>query len=202
MEFVQFHPTALKLPNLPPFLISEAIRGEGAHLINSAGERFVDELAPRDVVARAIYERLKPDQGVFLDLRHLPPENIRKRFPHISVVLPSAGLRHYKAAGPCRSGSALLHGRAAHRFARAYFNRWIVRSRGGGIDRSSWRQSFSKQLSSGVRRVWQTRSSRDERSFGIACGAPILQSLQTSECPATPKALGPSFVMRRGLGPG
>lgn len=84
MEFVQFHPTALKLPNLPPFLISEAIRGEGAHLINSAGERFVDELAPRDVVARAIYERLRPDQSVFLDLRHLRPDNIRKRFPHIS----------------------------------------------------------------------------------------------------------------------
>jgi L-aspartate oxidase len=83
MEFVQFHPTALKLPNLPPFLISEAIRGEGAHLINSAGERFVDELAPRDVVARAIYERLKGDSGVFLDLRHLRPENIRNRFPHI-----------------------------------------------------------------------------------------------------------------------
>jgi len=83
MEFVQFHPTALKLPNLPPFLISEAIRGEGAHLLNSAGERFVDELAPRDVVARAIYERLKPDQGVFLDLRHLPADSIRKRFPHI-----------------------------------------------------------------------------------------------------------------------
>jgi L-aspartate oxidase len=84
MEFVQFHPTALKLPNLPPFLISEAIRGEGAYLINSAGERFVDELAPRDVVARAIYERLKPDAGVFLDLRHLPADNIRKRFPFIS----------------------------------------------------------------------------------------------------------------------
>jgi L-aspartate oxidase len=84
MEFVQFHPTALKLPNLPPFLISEAIRGEGAYLINSAGERFVDELAPRDVVARAIYERLKPDSGVFLDLRHLPADNIRKRFPFIS----------------------------------------------------------------------------------------------------------------------
>lgn len=83
MEFVQFHPTALKLPNLPPFLISEAIRGEGAHLINNAGERFVDELAPRDVVARAIYERLKPESGVFLDLRHLQPDNIRKRFPHI-----------------------------------------------------------------------------------------------------------------------
>ena len=91
MEFVQFHPTALKLPNLPPFLISEAIRGEGAHLINSAGERFVDELAPRDVVARAIYERLKAEKGVFLDLRHLPPQNILKRFPHISSFCSQQG---------------------------------------------------------------------------------------------------------------
>jgi L-aspartate oxidase len=91
MEFVQFHPTALKLPNLPPFLISEAIRGEGAHLINSAGERFVDELAPRDVVARAIYERLRAEKGVFLDLRHLPPENILKRFPYISSYCSQQG---------------------------------------------------------------------------------------------------------------
>ena len=92
MEFVQFHPTALKLPNLPPFLISEAIRGEGAHLINNAGERFVDELAPRDIVARAIYERLKPDQGVFLDLRHLLPENIQTRFPNIFSYCLQQGL--------------------------------------------------------------------------------------------------------------
>ena len=92
MEFVQFHPTALKVPNLPPFLISEAIRGEGAHLITGTGERFVDELAPRDVVARAIYQRLKPDIGVFLDLRHLPPENIRTRFPHIFSFCLQQGL--------------------------------------------------------------------------------------------------------------
>jgi len=92
MEFVQFHPTALKLPNLPPFLISEAIRGEGAYLITSTGERFVDELAPRDVVARAIYERLRPNSGVYLDLRHLPAENIRKRFPHISSYCLQQGL--------------------------------------------------------------------------------------------------------------
>ena len=91
MEFVQFHPTALKLPNMPPFLISEAIRGEGAHLINSAGERFVDELAPRDVVARAIYERLKAEKGVFLDLRHLSADNILKRFPHISSYCSQQG---------------------------------------------------------------------------------------------------------------
>jgi L-aspartate oxidase len=91
MEFVQFHPTALKLPNLPPFLISEAIRGEGAHLITSKGERFVDELAPRDVVARAIYERLRPESAVFLDMRHLSADSVRNRFPSIHAYCLSQG---------------------------------------------------------------------------------------------------------------
>jgi L-aspartate oxidase len=86
MEFVQFHPTALGLPGLPPFLISEAVRGEGALLIDETGERFVDELAPRDVVARAIYARIsagRPGSRVSLDLRHIPEKNIRNRFPQI-----------------------------------------------------------------------------------------------------------------------
>ena len=83
MEFVQFHPTALSLPGLPPFLISEAVRGEGAHLIDDKGNRFVEELAPRDVVARAIYARISEGSRVRLDLRHLPPGNIRNRFPQI-----------------------------------------------------------------------------------------------------------------------
>ena len=83
MEFVQFHPTALKLPGLPPFLISEAVRGEGAHLIDDKGNRFVEELAPRDVVARAIYARVSEGGGVRLDLRHIPSDNVRKRFPQI-----------------------------------------------------------------------------------------------------------------------
>ena len=83
MEFVQFHPTALRIPGAAPFLISEAVRGEGAHLINDSGKRFVDELAPRDVVARAIYERLAARSQVYLDLRHLPADHIRRRFPQI-----------------------------------------------------------------------------------------------------------------------
>jgi len=83
MEFVQFHPTALSLPGLPPFLISEAVRGEGAHLIDDKGNRFVEELAPRDVVARAIYARISEGSRVRLDLRHIPSGNIRKRFPQI-----------------------------------------------------------------------------------------------------------------------
>lgn len=83
MEFVQFHPTALRLPGLPPFLISEAVRGEGALLIDDAGKRFINELAPRDVVARAIYERTVANGRVCLDLRRIPAENIRHRFPQI-----------------------------------------------------------------------------------------------------------------------
>jgi L-aspartate oxidase len=92
MEFVQFHPTALRLPGVPPFLISEAVRGEGAHLIDETGSRFVDELAPRDIVARAIYERLTAGSDVRLDVRHLPPDLIRHRFPHIHSFCLEQGI--------------------------------------------------------------------------------------------------------------
>ena len=93
MEFVQFHPTALFLKNAPRFLLSEALRGEGAYLRNFELKRFMPhyheagELAPRDVVARAIAHELervnRPDAAVYLDLTHLPAERVRKRFPTI-----------------------------------------------------------------------------------------------------------------------
>ncbi len=93
MEFVQFHPTALYLKGAPRFLLSEALRGEGAYLRNFALQRFMPkyhemgELAPRDVVARAIAHELEivnsPKAAVYLDLTHLPAERIRKRFPTI-----------------------------------------------------------------------------------------------------------------------
>jgi L-aspartate oxidase len=93
MEFVQFHPTALFLKNAPRFLLSEALRGEGGYLRNFELKRFMPhyheagELAPRDVVARAItheLERVKrPDTAVYLDLTHLPAKRVRERFPTI-----------------------------------------------------------------------------------------------------------------------
>jgi L-aspartate oxidase len=91
MEFIQFHPTALGLPGLPRFLISEAVRGEGAYLITESGERFVDELAPRDVVARAIYKQINGGSNVYLDLRHLRSDSVRAGFPQIYSFCLSHG---------------------------------------------------------------------------------------------------------------
>jgi len=93
MEFVQFHPTALALPGAPRFLISEAVRGEGAYLRNAAGERFTDELAARDQVARAIARENREGRGpVALDLSHLDPERVRARFPRIVATCRRYGV--------------------------------------------------------------------------------------------------------------
>ena len=91
MEFVQFHPTALFAKGAPRFLLSEALRGEGAFLRNLLLERFMPryhdaaELAPRDVVARAIMLEMQKTRGefVYLDLTSLDPEHVKKRFPRI-----------------------------------------------------------------------------------------------------------------------
>ena len=94
MEFVQFHPTALyseKNPSRQRFLISEAVRGEGAYLVNVENERFMskyhplNELAPRDIVSQAIYREMYDTwtDHVYLDTRHLDPKYLEKRFPTI-----------------------------------------------------------------------------------------------------------------------
>jgi L-aspartate oxidase len=96
MEFVQFHPTALHVEHNPMFLISEAVRGEGAILLDAQGERFMEkvhpwkELAPRDVVARAIYERIQEGNTVFLNARKIT--NFATRFPKITSQCKRFGL--------------------------------------------------------------------------------------------------------------
>jgi len=119
MEFFQFHPTALHLPGVTPFLISEAVRGEGGILRNAEGYRFMQDytpegdLAPRDVVARSIlYEMRKAvSDKVFLDVTHLPPYVVTTRFPHIyrfcldhgldiiRELIPVAPAAHYMMGG-------------------------------------------------------------------------------------------------------
>ena len=119
MEFFQFHPTALYLPGVAPFLISEAIRGEGGILRNVEGYRFMPdyaleaELAPRDIIARSIVYEMKKigSDRVFLDLTHLSPRMITTRFPHIyrfclshslditKELIPVAPAAHYLMGG-------------------------------------------------------------------------------------------------------
>lgn len=91
MEFVQFHPTALYIPGEPRRLITEALRGAGAKLLNLRNKSFVDELAPRDVVARAIHEEMLREGGahVWLDLRLIT--DLETKFPSILKLLRSKG---------------------------------------------------------------------------------------------------------------
>jgi len=119
MEFFQFHPTALHLPGVTPFLISEAVRGEGGVLVNVNGHRFMPDyapqadLAPRDVVARSIlYEMAKTGQDrVYIDVSHLPAHLVAGRFPQIyrfcldhgldisRELIPVAPAAHYMIGG-------------------------------------------------------------------------------------------------------
>ncbi len=100
MEFVQFHPTALFRPGAPQFLLSEAMRGEGGMLKNIHGRRFMDrydparELAPRDVVTRAIHAEMAATKSsnVFLDMTHLTAEYVTQRFPRIYRTCKDLGI--------------------------------------------------------------------------------------------------------------
>lgn len=119
MEFIQFHPTALYIENSPKaYLISEAVRGEGAYLLDKDGKRFMlpihelAELAPRDIVARSIFKQMAQDDRpyVTLSLKHLNPEKIKSRFPTILAEcakygydltdqIPIAPAAHYTVGG-------------------------------------------------------------------------------------------------------
>lgn len=120
MEFFQFHPTALSVSGAPRFLLSEALRGEGAILLNAAGERFMPryhpkaELAPRDVVARAIAQEIassaKQPAVAYLDMRHLDANRIRERFPRIYATCLQYGIDIAKQPAPVRPAAHYLMG--------------------------------------------------------------------------------------------
>jgi L-aspartate oxidase len=114
MEFYQFHPTAFSAQGAPRFLMSEALRGEGAYLVNAKGERFMEryhpllELAPRDVVARAItHEGM--DGEVYLDMRHVK-KDLQARFPGISRFLAKYRLELGRDLIPVRPAAHYLMG--------------------------------------------------------------------------------------------
>ncbi len=118
MEFIQFHPTALRMPGVPIFLISEAVRGEGGILRNAAGERFMlryseqAELAPRDVVARSIVSEMATTgtDRVYLDITHLAASRITARFPQIYRYCFEHGLDMTKEPVPVSPAAHYLMG--------------------------------------------------------------------------------------------
>ena len=119
LEFIQFHPTAFYKKNGKSFLISEAVRGEGAYLLNEKYKRFMvgkhklNELAPRDIISKTIFEEIQKSSidNVYLDLRHLNSEKIKTRFSHIyelaksfdvditKDLIPIAPAAHYSIGG-------------------------------------------------------------------------------------------------------
>ena len=118
MEFMQFHPTVLYVAGSARYLVSEAVRGEGAYLRDVTGERFMPnddpraELAPRDVVSRAIFRAMERTQHptVYLDLSHLDPAMVRARFPGIGKVCRSFGLDITTDRIPVRPGAHYMVG--------------------------------------------------------------------------------------------
>jgi len=118
MEFMQFHPTVLYVAGSARYLVSEAVRGEGAYLRDVHGERFMLgddprlELAPRDVVARAIFRTMERTQhpNVYLDLAHLDPVMVRTRFPGINRVCRGFGLDITTDRIPVRPGAHYMMG--------------------------------------------------------------------------------------------
>src|SRR5207245_837505 len=118
MEFMQFHPTVLYVAGSSRYLISEAVRGEGAYLRDKDGVRFMlaedprAELAPRDVVAQAIVRCMERTQhpNVYLDLSHLDPKLVRHRFPGIDKVCQGFGLDITRDRIPVRPGAHYMVG--------------------------------------------------------------------------------------------
>jgi succinate dehydrogenase / fumarate reductase flavoprotein subunit len=172
MEFVQFHPTALKSSSI---LISESARGAGGFLLNSKGERFVNELLPRDEVARAIDVEMKKGENIFLDIRHLGEEFIDKELPQerklaklyenldpVYDIIPVKPVAHYTmggievddksstiveglyAVGECANHR--VHG--ANRLGGNSLLELVVFGKQAGINASIYAKNFDKKIDS------------------------------------------------------
>ena len=120
MEFVQFHPTVMAVPGTPRFLLSEALRGDGAWLLNVHGERFMGryepagELASRDLVARAmVKEAARTGAPVTLSMRHLDADWVRRRFPTLAAACRERGLDLARDAVPVSPAAHYVMGGVA-----------------------------------------------------------------------------------------
>jgi L-aspartate oxidase len=193
MEFYQFHPTALAIDGAPRFLVSEALRGEGAYLRNASGERFMEryhpllELAPRDVVARAIAREglaeaalesggtpaLRP---VYLDMRHVSGIDLNARFPGISAFLAQYGLELGRDLIPVRPAAHYLMGG--------------IRTDLGGRTSLGGLYAAGEAACTGVHGA--NRLASNSLLEGLVFGARAAQSMLADALPLTPVESAPS----------
>ena len=168
LEFVQFHPTALKKADAPRFLISEALRGEGARLINVHGDTFMTkyhpdgDLAPRDVVARGIVRESEATGRA--GVSHAGAPECRTRPPTVSDDrrdVPAGRNRHRGGPHSGRSRCALSHGRRGDRRVGPHVAARTVRCRRDGVHRRPWRESSGQQFAAGRARIRRSRSRSD-----------------------------------------
>ena len=183
LEFVQFHPTAVVgIPGREGFLLTEAIRGEGATLHDAHGERFVDELAPRDAVARAIFRILREQRisAVKLDMRHVDPG----RFPNVVGALREAGLDPTSEPVPVAPASHyMMGGIVTDLDGRSGVP--AVRGRGVRLHRPARRQPAGVELAVGVLRVRPPRRAAALDEPEPAAGAPAPRPDQPVAPPPT-----------------
>ena len=171
LEFVQFHPTVLHVPGRPRFLVSEAARGEGAWLLNAAGERFMTrydprgELAPRDVVATAmVREAERTGRPVFLSLEHLDASWVRARFPGIASACEAAGLDLATTRLPVSPAAHYMCGGVDTDLDGPDIGGRAVRGRRGGLHGRAWRQPAGQQLAARGAGVWRACGCRHART--------------------------------------
>ena len=189
MEFVQFHPTALKNSSI---LISESARGAGGYLLNSKGERFTDEIAPRDKVSKAIDDEIDKGEDIYLDIRHLGAEFIENELPQevklaklyenvnpISDLIPIKPAAHYSmggievdensstcidglfAAGECANHR--VHG--ANRLGGNSLLELVVFGKQAGENAAKYANSFDKALNISEQKTISQKEIRDIKEY-------------------------------------
>ena len=178
VEFYQFHPTSLAAPG--NFLISEAVRGEGATLVDADGVRFMldvhpaAELAPRDVVARGIADQMARQHGapVRLDATGLGRDFLARRFPTIDASCRRQGFAWDARADPGHARGALLDGRCSHRRLGTHLGPRSVRGRRGRVHRAARRQPARLQLPARGSRLRRARRRPPQRRPGRSRWSP------------------------------
>ncbi len=171
MEFVQFHPTALDVPVRPMPLVSEAVRGEGARLVDERGEPFMTdipgaELAPRDVVARAIWRLRASGRRAFLDARTAIGADFATRFPAIAAACRAAGIDPAREPIPVRPAQHYHMGGDRRGRGGRELCRGLVGLRRSGLDGAARRQSAGEQFARRGRRRRRDRRALDRRREG------------------------------------